>query len=147
MKYPSKLLGALLFLVVLSGCASITSGKLQPLSVQAKCDNQDVIGAACSLTNSKGQWFVNTPGSVTVHKAYGDLVVDCKKEGLTPAGGTFKSSSNGGVWGNLIAGGVVGYAIDAGNGAGFDYPTQMTVNFTPPCETSPKVGGAAGDVK
>lgn len=115
------------------GCASITTGKIQPISVNAKCEGSDVVGAACSLTNSKGQWFVQTPGSVTINKAYGDLVVECKKEGLTPSGGTFKSSSNGGVWGNIIAGGIVGYAIDASSGAGFDYPTQMTVTFNGPC--------------
>lgn len=128
----------LLFVVTLgaTGCASITSGKIQPLSVTAKCDGRDVVGARCDLTNSKGQWFVETPGSVTINKAYGDLVVSCKRDGLSPAGGTFKSSSNGGVWGNIIAGGVIGYAIDAGSGAGFDYPTQLTVNFSPPCEPS-----------
>lgn len=118
---------------LLTGCASITSGKVQPLSVQAKCEGKDVIGASCALTNSKGQWFVQTPGSVSINKAYGDLVLNCEKDGLSPAGGTFKSSSNGGVWGNIIAGGVVGYAIDAGTGAGFDYPTQLVVSFNPPC--------------
>lgn len=119
-----------------TGCASITSGKIQPLSVSAKCDGTDVVGARCELTNSKGKWFVETPGSVTINKSYGDLVVSCKREGLSPAGGTFKSSSNGGVWGNIIAGGVIGYAIDAGSGAGFDYPTQLTVSFNPPCAPS-----------
>jgi hypothetical protein len=118
------------------GCASITSGKNQPLSVETKCDNVSVAGAACSLTNSKGKWFVETPGSVVVNKAYGDLVVECKKEGFATAGGTFQSSANGGVWGNVIAGGIIGYAIDSGTGAGFDYPTQMTVSFAKPCDGS-----------
>ena len=73
-----------------------------------------------------------------VHKSYGDLVVECKKDNLLPAGGTFQSSSNGGVWGNILAGGVIGYAVDAGSGAGFDYPTQLLVNFNPPCEDRPQ---------
>jgi hypothetical protein len=121
-------------IALLPGCASITSGKVQPLSMQAKCDGKDVIGASCSLTNSKGQWFVQTPGSVSINKSYGDLVIACTKDGLAPAGGTFKSSSNGGVWGNIVAGGLIGYAVDAGTGAGFDYPTQLAVNFSPPCD-------------
>lgn len=128
------LLGMLVALGQLAGCASITTGKMQPISVQAQCESTPVIGAGCSLTNSKGKWFVNTPGSVTINKAYGDLVVECTKEGLSPAGGTFKSSSNGGVWGNVIAGGIIGYAVDASSGAGFDYPTQMNVTFLPPCQ-------------
>lgn len=131
----AKIAGLLLLAVAaisLTGCASITSGKIQPVSIDSKCGGADMVGAKCSLTNSKGQWFVETPGSVTINKAYGDLVIDCKKEGLSPAGGTFSSSSNGGVWGNIIAGGIIGYAVDAGSGAGFDYPTKMTVNFNPP---------------
>jgi len=128
--------GSLFGIAVLlgTGCASITSGKNQPISVDAICEGQPVIGASCEMANSKGKWYVSTPGSVTIRKAYGDLVVQCKKDGLTPAGGTFESSSNGGVWGNIIAGGLIGYAVDAGSGAGFDYPTSMTVKFDPPCE-------------
>ena len=129
---------AVLSISLSSGCASITSGKNQPLSLQTVCDNKPITGANCSLTNSKGQWFIETPGSVVVHKSYGDLVVECKKDNLLPAGGTFQSSSNGGVWGNILAGGVIGYAVDAGSGAGFDYPTQLLVNFNPPCEDRPQ---------
>ncbi|MCC7414061.1 MAG: hypothetical protein IT495_20765 [Gammaproteobacteria bacterium] len=133
----SRLLIALCFVcpVVLlsSGCASITSGKNQPLSVQSTCAGEQIIGADCTLTNNKGQWFVQTPGSLVIQKSYGDLAVECRKEGLAPTTGTFSSRSNGGVWGNLIAGGLIGYAVDASSGAGFDYPTQLTVLFQPPC--------------
>ena len=122
----------------LQGCASITTGKIQPLSVQATCDSKPLVGAHCKLTNSNGQWFIDTPGSVSIQKAFGDLALDCTKEGLTPTSGVFKSSSNGGVWGNIIAGGVIGYAIDASNGAGFDYPSMLTVTFQPPCDALPK---------
>ena len=47
--------------------------------------------------------------------------------------GTFVSKSNGGIWGNLLLGGPIGAAIDAGSGAGFDYPASMTVIMNPPC--------------
>lgn len=117
------------------GCASITTGKHQPVSVQATCEGQTVTGATCTLRNNKGEWFANTPGSVTIQKSYGDLTVECRKDGYTPAMGAFRSASNGGVWGNIIAGGIIGYAVDAGSGAGFDYPTSMMVQFAPPCPT------------
>ena len=48
---------------------------------------------------------------------------------MTPGLAYYQSKSNGGVWGNLLLGGVVGYAIDAGSGSGFDYPTLMTVEM------------------
>ena len=41
----------------------------------------------------------------------------------------YQSKSNGGVWENLLLGGVVGCAIDAGSCSGFDYPTLMTVEI------------------
>ena len=118
--------------VISTGCASITSGKNQPISVNAVCDGQPVVEASCTLMNDKGSWHVKTPGSVMIQKAYGDLAVDCKK-GESVASSKFKSKSNGAVWGNILAGGIIGYAVDAGSGAGFDYPSTMTVILPPPC--------------
>ena len=43
-------------------------------------------GALCQLKNDKRTWYVaSTPGSVTIHRAYGDLTVMCKKEGFPDA--------------------------------------------------------------
>lgn len=123
----------LLSSLFLTGCASITSGKTQSLTLESVCSGEPVEGAQCELKNSKGRWIVKTPGSVAVHKAYGDLSISCSKEGFATSGGTFESSANGGAWGNIIAGGVVGYFIDAGSGAGFNYPETMTIVFEPPC--------------
>ena len=129
-------------LTALTGCASIRDSKNQPVSVSAVCDGQPVAEASCTLMNDKGSWYVKTPGSVMIQKAYGDLAVDCKK-GDAVASTKFKSSSNGGVWGNLLAGGIIGYAVDAISGAGFDYPSTMTVTLPPPCGTSPQKTAAA----
>ncbi len=115
-----------------TGCASITGSKNQPVSINAVCDGQPIIEASCTLMNDKGSWYVKTPGSVMIQKAYGDLAVDCKK-GDAIASTKFKSSSNGGMWGNILAGGIIGYAVDASSGAGFDYPSTMTVTLPPPC--------------
>ena len=128
-------LSAVILFSTLTGCASITGSKNQPVSVNAVCDGQPVAEASCTLMNDKGSWYVKTPGSVMIQKAYGDLAVDCKK-GDAVASTKFKSSSNGGVWGNILAGGIIGYAVDAGSGAGFDYPSTMTVTLPPPCGTS-----------
>ena len=34
---------------------------------------------------------------------------------------------------NILAGGIIGYAVDAGSVAGFDYPPTMTVVLSEPC--------------
>jgi len=123
---------ALLSLFILSGCASITSGKVQPISVTTACDGEPINGAMCTLTNDKGSWFVKTPGSISISKAYADLTVECKKDKAQGVA-TFQSKSEGAVWGNIIAGGIIGYAVDAGTGAGFSYPPVLAVNMTGEC--------------
>lgn len=110
----------------LTGCASITGSKLQPLSVQTIQDGKEVAGVGCTLTNDAGKWFVTTPGSVTVQKSTGDMAVDCTKEELR-GHENLVSKSNGAVWGNIIAGGGIGYIVDRNTGAGFDYPNNVTV--------------------
>lgn len=115
-----------------TGCASITEGKNQPVSVNATCGGHLVTGAACTLSNDKGTWYATTPGSVVIHKSYQNIVVSCKDKGAAGTK-TYKSSSNGGVWGNILAGGLIGYAIDRSDGAGFDYPSSMGVKLNGPC--------------
>jgi uncharacterized protein YceK len=116
------------FIIAISGCASITGSKNQPLSVTATLDGKPVVGANCELLNDKGKWFVTTPGSVVILKSYQDLTVTCRKQETRKFGTTtFKSTNEGSVWGNIITGGVIGYAVDAGTGAGFSYPPTLNV--------------------
>ena len=118
---------AIASLLTVTGCASIAGEKMQPVSVQTVQDNKEVAGVGCTLMNDAGKWFVTTPGSVTIHKSTGDLAVDCNKDGNTAGHETIVSKSNGAVWGNIIAGGGIGYIIDRNTGAGFDYPNSITV--------------------
>ena len=113
-------------LLAMTGCASVTGSKLQPVSVQTIQENQEVSGVGCTLTNDAGKWYVTTPGSVTIQKSTGDLSVECKKDGVAGRE-TVVSKSNGAVWGNILLGGGIGYVIDRNTGAGFDYPTSITV--------------------
>ena len=112
--------------VLISGCASIAGEKMQPLSVTTIFDNKEVAGVGCTLMNDAGSWFVTSPGTVTVHKSTGDLSVDCKSDKLAGRE-NLVSKSNGAVWGNIIAGGGIGYIIDRNTGAGFDYPPTVTI--------------------
>lgn len=120
-----KLLAMALLLSV-TGCASVIGSKLQPVSVQTIQDNKEVAGAGCTLTNDAGKWFVTTPGSVTIQKSTGDLAVDCGKDNYIGHENVV-SKANGGAWGNIIAGGGIGYIIDRNTGAGFDYPNIIIV--------------------
>ena len=113
-------------LLALTGCASITGSKLQPVSVQTIQDGKEVSGVNCTLSNDAGKWFVTSPGSVTVQKSTGDMAVDCEKDDLR-GHENLVSKNNGAVWGNILAGGGIGYIIDRNTGAGFDYPNSIIV--------------------
>ncbi len=103
----------------------MTTGTNQSLSVNTEPDN----GASCTLTNDKGSWYINqTPGTVTVHRAWNDMTVICQKDqkkGMT----VVKSSSNGMNAGNIIFGGLIGGAVDASTGAGYNYPNVIHVSL------------------
>lgn len=109
-----------------TGCASISGERMQPITVQTIHDSKEVAGIGCTLTNDAGSWFVTTPASVSVHKSTGDLAIDCKKDSFA-GNQTLVSKSNGAVWGNILAGGGIGYIVDRNTGAGFDYPPNVTV--------------------
>lgn len=117
--------------LLFSGCASITNEKMQPISVTTVMDNVPVAGIGCSLMNDEGSWYVTTPGSVVVHKSTAALAIDCRKANVGAGSQTFESSANGSVWGNIIFGGLVGYVVDRNSGAGFDYPSNLTVAIRP----------------
>ena len=143
--------GVGVLVMALTGCASITGSKLQPISVQAVHENKDVTGVGCTLTNDAGKWFVTTPGTVTIQKSTADLAVDCGKDNAIVGQEHVVSKANGGVWGNILAGGLIGYAIDRNSGAGFDYPQSITVvmrkvgealGIVPPAPATPQPSGA-----
>jgi hypothetical protein len=132
-----------IYLFLFTGCASVTSGKHQTITVNTTCEGEPLTEASCTLLNDKGSWLVKTPGSVVIQKAYGDLAIDCKK-GESKSSEKFQSKSNTGVWGNLLVGGVIGYAVDASSGSGFDYPSNMVVKMNAPCQIkSEKISAAS----
>jgi hypothetical protein len=113
--------------LLLTGCASIVNGTNQVVSIEARNKGEQVVGAQCSLVNPKGTFYVTTPGTVTIHRAYDDLNVKCEKEGMPAGIVSVKSVTKGMAFGNLLFGGVVGVAIDAGSGAAYDYPALISV--------------------
>jgi hypothetical protein len=108
------------------------SGTNQSLSVSTTgCP-----GASCQLKNSKGIWYVTAPGSVTVHRGYGDLTVNCQKEGFPDATAHVSSSTKIATGAN-IAWGVflpVGAGVDAATGAAYDYPAEIVVQMDCPAK-------------
>lgn len=111
--------------LVLSACASLTSGTEQTIAVVTA----PAVGASCTLRNANGSWHVpRTPGSVTVQRAYGDLAVACAAADGASGDATMTSGVAVATYANiLLMGSVVWAAVDAATGAAFAYPDRITV--------------------
>lgn len=109
-------------LLLITGCASLTGGQNQSLSVNTTPPS------SCTLSNDKGMWYVNTPGTVTVNRAYGDMTVNCKS-GTQSATNVVKSSVKPILAGNIIWfwGILIAVPVDMITGAAYDYPNPITL--------------------
>ena len=113
--------------LTLSGCASITGGQEQSLSVETRNAQASVSGALCELSNDKGKWFTSTPGSVVVRRSNEALAVICKKDGIEPGQVSVESTTKASMAGNILFGGLIGAAVDHGTGAAYQYPPLIQV--------------------
>ena len=132
----TRIAGLIALAFVLSACATIVNGTTQSISIKTP----PVDGAKCTLVNTEGTWFLTSPGSVVVHKTKNDLRVDCVKDGYENATATVAPMFKATTFANVIAGGLVGVAVDAASGANYDYPPVYELPMTPtapPAVTQP----------
>jgi predicted lipid-binding transport protein (Tim44 family) len=117
-------------LSILTGCASVTHGTTQSIKIETLTPGGQVVdGAECKVANDKGEALALSGQSVPVRRSGGNLSIHCTQAGQAPAGGQAVSRVNGGMVGNILIGGLIGVAIDAGNGSGFNYPSWMQLVF------------------
>ena len=115
---------SILILLSLNACASTMSGNTQPVTIAT-----NVNGAKCTLTNEKGSWIAQTPGSAVVTNSRENLSVRCEKDGYQSAVVSVPSKhKDSATWGNAVLGGGIGYIWDRKTGAAFIYPS--TINLT-----------------
>lgn len=130
MKFSGSTAALLMVVGLTSGCATITSTELQPVTVTTRtANNQPLEKADCALKNDKGNWKVTSPGVVSVRRSSEDLMVECKKEASPDGFGRVISRAAGGMWGNIIFGGGVGAIIDHNKGTGYDYPNDVIIKM------------------
>jgi hypothetical protein len=116
---PLFLMGSLL-----TGCATVVNGTNQKVDISTP----PTTNAQCDLSNSKGKWHVDsTPATIKVHRAFGQLTAVCSKRGYHTATRTFDSNTKKMVFGNAIAGGLIGAGVDAADGAAYSYPNKLVV--------------------
>ena len=125
MKKYAYAVGALL---LLSGCSCIIEGTTQELMV-----NTNPPGADCGFER-EGLNIARvspTPGAATIKKTKHDITVRCNKEGYQEATYLNHSGSAGATWGNIVAGGGIGWAVDSAAGADNKYDSPVNITLVP----------------
>ncbi|WP_322014907.1 hypothetical protein [Paraburkholderia sp. J12] len=126
----------LAFAMALSGCATVTGGTHETISVKTRQAAEDVAGASCMLKNKGGTYQVVTPGKVEVKRSSSDLTIQCEKDGIQTAEQKFSSKTRkGALAGNLLLFGIGGTlifnSVDRATGANYAYPEEITVSLDP----------------
>lgn len=125
LKKPAFAFCALLFL---SGCSSIIEGRSQEIVV-----NTNPPGASCSLIrNSIPIGTISpTPSAILIEKTKYDIIIKCNKDGYQEATYFNKSGSAGATFGNIVAGGFIGWGIDSATGADNKYDSPINISMVP----------------
>jgi len=111
--------------LAIGGCASIASDSTQSVRVEAvDSDGRDIAGMQCELENDKSKYPGKTPATVLVRKSAENLSISCA-DGEAAAHTQLVSRASGGMFGNILFGGVVGVIIDHNKGAGYNYPSWV----------------------
>ena len=111
-----------------SGCSTILSGRSQTITISTNPS-----GALCQLTREGrniGQ-VSPTPGGVMVERSKHDLSVICSKEGYQDATEYIESGTESATFGNILAGGLIGWGVDSATGADNRYPEVKSITLVP----------------
>lgn len=122
-----KRFAALALASLLPACATLVEGTSDTVTL-----NTNPAGATC-MVDREGQRVgavATTPGSLRIEKSRHDLNVTCTKEGYQPATVAASSRFTGYTFGNIIAGGIIGVAVDAASGANNRYPSEVQLDLT-----------------
>jgi hypothetical protein len=124
--------GWIALIVCIAGCATITRGTMQSVSV----NTPNVVGAVCTLSsNSIGSRTITAPTTVSLEKGQDSIAVHCKKECFTDGVGTLTSSVEAMTAGNILVGGVIGLGVDAASGAINKYEPGVVAQEPLPLDT------------
>lgn len=106
----------------------MTVGRLQEIAVATQDQNgNDIPAVNCHLSNDKGSWNVQAPGTVGVLRSAKDMNVECSKEGFPGGTAVIVSHVNAGMFGNVLLTCGIGMPVDHFSGAGYDYLSPVTV--------------------
>lgn len=142
MKTFAALLSSVCLLV--AGCASISNTDSQDINITVR----DKVGvpvsqASCEWRNTKGSGNFTPPAILKVRRDYDPLQITCTHPSLGKVNELINSRGSTAMGGNVIAGGLIGAAIDHTSGAGYQYPTNLSIWFPVSAAPTPASAVAA----
>ena len=119
----AKLCAVSLALILASGCATIVKGTTQQIPITSDPLAADIV--------VDGNLVGQTPTSVSL-KRKNDHLLTIQKAGYQPKAVAVVRNVGGAVWGNIIAGGLIGWGVDAVSGAQYNLvPVTVSVKLEP----------------
>lgn len=126
-------LAPLVCLLAMSGCATIVEGTSQNVAVVT-----EPAGARCTMDRQAKliATIDRTPGAAHLDKSSNDLLITCGKDGFKPITVTDSAHLVGTTLGNVLAGGLVGFVVDAADGADDAYQPEVHLALDPATEAA-----------
>ncbi len=103
-----KLLALFLVFFLTTGCATIIKGTTQGVPISSDPSGADIL--------VDGMLVGTTPTDVELKRKRDHLIV-IEKKNYSPKNIAVVKNVGGAVWGNIIAGGLIGWGVDAASGA------------------------------
>jgi hypothetical protein len=125
-----RFLGCLALCAMLGGCASVTRGTTETISVSSTPS-----GAEAMVSGLEAPMTCTTPCAF-VAKRSADITVTVEKPGyetqIVPLTKDIPAAGAAGFAGNILAGGLIGMGVDAATGAATDHrPNPVIVTLQP----------------
>lgn len=124
-----------MLLVCATGCASILKGTTQKIPISSDPAGADVL--------VDGSLVGQTPTNVEMKRKH-DHLVTIQKTGYRPKSVAVVKDVGGAVWGNIIAGGLIGWGVDASTGAQYNL-TPKTISIALERESSASESASSDD--
>ena len=131
-----RLVGILALSVMLGGCASVTRGTTENISISSTPSGVEAVVSGLEVPTT-----CTTPCAI-VAKRSADISITFEKEGYQSQTVQLTKEVSGtgaaGFAGNLLAGGIVGMGVDAATGAATDHkPNPVIVTMQPTVRARP----------
>jgi hypothetical protein len=125
-----RLFGVVALSVTLGGCASVTRGTTENISIASTPSGVEAVVSGMEVPTT-----CMTPCSIVV-KRNADISITFQKDGyepqIVPLSRDIPTGGAAGFAGNLLLGGVVGMGVDAATGAATDHkPNPVIVTMQP----------------